>query len=105
MLLVSHKEDLVGTEKNGKPDYGDGREEQQRVHETCEKQLFEHDQVQAMDQGAQQSTQEVCSSHEGEEDYSRCASGGSGGVSQEAANRNGFSNEEIFAEGRDMQGS
>merc|ERR1719495_477055 len=41
MLSVLHKEDLVGTERNGKPDYGDGRVEQQRVHETCEKQLSE----------------------------------------------------------------
>ena len=57
MLSVLHEEDLVGTEKNGKPDYGDEREEQQRVHEACGKQLFEHDKVQAMDQGAQQSSQ------------------------------------------------
>jgi len=66
-LSVLHKEDLEGTEKNGKPDNGDEREEQQRMHETCGKQLFEHDKVQAMDQGAQQSTQKVCSSYEGEE--------------------------------------
>jgi len=104
MLSILHKEDLVGTENHGKPDHGNEREEQQseRVQEACGKQLFEHDEVQAMEQGAQQSTQEVCSSHEGEEDYIRCASGGSGGVSQEAANRNGFSNEEIFAEGRNI---
>ena len=102
LLSVLHKEDLVGTENSGKPDYGDEREEQQRVHETCGKQLFEHDKVQAMDQGAQQSTQEVCSSHNGAEDYSRCASGGNGGVSQEAVVGNGLSNEETFAEGRNM---
>jgi len=102
MLSVLHKEDLVDIEKNGKPDHGDEREEQQRVHEACGKQLVEHDEVQAMEQGAHQSTQEVCSSHEGEEDYSRCASGGSGGVSQEATNGNGFSNEEILAVGRDI---
>jgi len=99
MLSILHKEDLVGIEKN---DHADEREEQQRVHEACGKRLFEHDKVQAMDQGSQQSTQEVCSSHEGGEDYSRCASGVSGGVSQGAANGNGFSNEEIFAEGRDI---
>ena len=92
----------MGTEKNGKPDYGDEREEQQWVHETCGKQLFEHDRVQAMDQGTQQPTQEVCSSYEGEEDYSRCASGGNGGVSQEGVDGNGLSNEETFAEGRDL---
>ena len=91
-LSVLHKEDLVGTEKNGKPDNGDEREEQQRMHETCGKQLFEHDKVQAMDQGAQQSTQKVCSSYEGEEDYIRCASGGYGGVSHEAIDRDGLSN-------------
>ena len=102
MLSVLHKEDPVGTEKNGKPDYGDEREEQQWVHETCGKQLFEHDRVQAMDQGTQQPTQEVCSSYEGEEDYSRCASGGNGGVSQEGVDGNGLSNEETFAEGRDL---
>ena len=102
MLSVLHKEDPVGTEKNGKPDYGDEREEQQWVHETCGKQLFEHDRVQAMDQGTQQPTQEVCSSYEGEEDYSRCASGGSGGVSQEGVDGNGLSNEETSAKGRDL---
>ena len=89
-LSVLHKEDLVGTEKNGKPDNGDEREEQQRMHETCGKQLFEHDKVQAMDQGAQQSTQKVCSSYEGEEDYSRCASGGYGGVSRSHRQRRPF---------------
>ena len=102
MLSVLHKEDLVDIEKNGKPDHGDEREEQQRVHEACGKQLVEHDEVQAMEQGAQQSTQEVCSSCEGEEDYSRCASGGSGGVSQEGVDGNGLSNEETSAKGRDL---
>ena len=104
MLSILHKEDLVGTENHGKPDHGNEREEQQseRVQEACGKQLFEHDEVQAMDQGAQQSTQEVCSSYEGEEDYSRCASGGNGGVSQEGVDGNGLSNEETFAEGRDL---
>jgi len=104
MLSILHKEDLVGTENHGKPDHGNEREEQQseRVQEACGKQLFEHDEVQAMEQGAQQSTQEVCSSCEGEEDYSRCASGGSGGVSQEGVDGNGLSNEETSAKGRDL---
>ena len=100
VLSVVHRVGLVSIEKDGKPHSVDGEEERQELNETCQKHLYEHDVIQAVDQETQPSTQgSGCSSDEGGVNHCSSAVGDKEGVSREAVEENGTLNEETFAEG------
>ena len=103
MLSVVHKVGLVSIEKDGKPHSGDGEEGRQELNENFQKQLNEHDVIQAVDQETQPATEgSGCSSDGGGVNHCSSAVGDKEGVSREAVEENGTLNEETFAEGVHM---